>query len=95
MPAWQSLAAHQQQLAEMHMRDLFAADPERFQRFSLFLDDILFDYSKNRVTRQTMALLFDLARQANLERDAFGFGMMLGNLQALLAGEPLPFPGGF
>ena len=48
------------------MRELFAEDPERFQRFALRLDDILFDYSKNRITAETMQLLFDLARQAGL-----------------------------
>ncbi len=48
------------------MRDLFAQDPQRFERFSLRLGDLLFDYSKNRVTEATMRLLFDLARQANL-----------------------------
>lgn len=48
------------------MRDLFAADPQRFERFSLRLDDILFDFSKNRVTEETLRHLFDLARQAGL-----------------------------
>ena len=42
------------------MRDLFAADPQRFQKFSLRHADILFDYSKNRVTVETMELLCDL-----------------------------------
>src|SRR5690606_19459702 len=50
----------------LHMRDLFAADPQRFERFSLRLDDILFDYSKNRITDQTVTLLLELARQAGL-----------------------------
>ena len=48
------------------MRELFAEDPQRFERFSLRFEDILFDYSKNRVTEETMALLFDLAREAEL-----------------------------
>jgi glucose-6-phosphate isomerase len=48
------------------MRDLFRRDPGRFDKFSLRLGDILFDYSKNRITEKTMALLFDLARQAGL-----------------------------
>ena len=65
-PAWQALAAHRQELGETHMRDLFAQDPQRFTRFSLNVGDILLDYSKNRVTSQTMTLLFDLARQAKL-----------------------------
>ena len=50
----------------MHMRDLFSADPQRFDRYSLRLDDILFDYSKNLITDATLGYLFDLARQAGL-----------------------------
>ena len=63
-PAWQALVQHQQEVGDLHMRDLFARDPQRFARFSLRLGDILFDYSKNRITEKTLALLFDLARQA-------------------------------
>ena len=69
LPAWQALKAHHQEMADVHMRELFERDPDRFQRFSLRFHDILFDYSKNRITEETMALLFDLARQAKL-RDA-------------------------
>ena len=66
LPAWQALARHRQEIGDTHMRDLFAQDRGRFDRFSLRFNDILFDYSKNRVTDKTLALLFDLARQANL-----------------------------
>jgi glucose-6-phosphate isomerase len=48
------------------MRDLFEADPQRFDRYSVRLDDILFDYSKNRITDTTLSHLFELARQAGL-----------------------------
>jgi glucose-6-phosphate isomerase len=65
-PAWQALSKHQPEIAGTHMRDLFARDPQRFERFSLTLGEILFDYSKNRITAETMRLLFDLARQARL-----------------------------
>jgi glucose-6-phosphate isomerase len=65
-PAWQALSKHQAEMAGVHMRDLFAGDPRRFERFSLRLGDILFDYSKNRITEKTLSLLMDLARQANL-----------------------------
>jgi glucose-6-phosphate isomerase len=65
-PAWQALAKHQQELEPVHMRDLFAQDPQRFEQFSLRFGDILFDYSKNRISTKTLALLFDLARQAQL-----------------------------
>ena len=66
LPAWQALAAHHEEIAAVHMRQLFAGDPQRFARFSLQLGDILFDYSKNRITETTLALLLDLAQQANL-----------------------------
>jgi glucose-6-phosphate isomerase len=67
LPAWQALRQHQTAMAEVQMRALFARDPQRFGRFSLQWGDILFDYSKNRVTQETMRLLFDLARQARLQ----------------------------
>ena len=66
-PAWQALIQHRQEMDGVHMRDLFAQDSARFNRFSLRFDDILFDYSKNRITERTMALLMDLARAANLQ----------------------------
>jgi glucose-6-phosphate isomerase len=66
LPAWKDLEAHYQEISALHMRDLFASDPERFERFSLRLDDILFDYSKNRITEETVDLLIELARQAGL-----------------------------
>ncbi len=68
--AWQALADHFQATGETHMRELFAADPERFARFSLRLDDILFDYSKNRITAETMERLFALARHCRVEEKA-------------------------
>ena len=66
LPAWQALQKHQREMADVHMRDLFAQDPRRFEGFSLRIGDILFDYSKNRVTQETMRMLFELARQAGL-----------------------------
>jgi len=76
LPAYAALAEHYQEVKDLHMRDLFAADPGRFCRFSLRLDDILFDYSKNRITDTTLALLCGLARQAGVEtkRDAMFAG---------------------
>ncbi|MEQ8968434.1 MAG: glucose-6-phosphate isomerase [Azospirillaceae bacterium] len=67
-PAWQALAAHHAEIAGTSMRELFAQDPDRFERFSLEVDGVLLDYSKNRVTETTMGLLLDLARQADLGR---------------------------
>jgi glucose-6-phosphate isomerase len=54
-------------MATVHLRDLFADDPDRFARFSLRFDDLLLDCSKNRITAETLGLLFDLARDAGLE----------------------------
>ena len=66
-PAWQALAAHQAGLASVHLRDLFAGDPDRFRRFSLEACDLLLDYSKNRIDGDAMALLVALAREVRLE----------------------------
>ena len=65
-PAWQALVQHQREMGDVHMRDLFAGDPQRFSKFSLQFSGILFDFSKNRITEKTLSLLFDLARQAGL-----------------------------
>jgi glucose-6-phosphate isomerase len=66
LPAWRALERHRRELESVHLRELFVADPERFRRFSLRLNDLLFDYSKNRVTMETMRLLVELAEQARL-----------------------------
>lgn len=60
--AWQALQRHFKEISAQHMRDMFASDPQRFERFSLRFDGILVDYSKNRITEETMKLLVDLAR---------------------------------
>jgi glucose-6-phosphate isomerase len=65
--AWKDLEAHQREMATVHMRDLFAQDPQRFEKLSLRFRDILLDYSKNRITEQTMQLLHRLAEQADLK----------------------------
>ncbi len=49
------------------MRDLFAQDQQRFQKFSIQLDDLLVDFSKNRITEETLTLLFDLAKEAKIK----------------------------
>ncbi len=66
-PAWQALENHYRQVKDLHLRDLFAADPGRFGAFTLRLGDMLLDYSKNRVTAETMSLLVALAKQAEVE----------------------------
>ena len=66
LTAWKDLETHYQEISALHMRDLFTSDPGRFEEFSLPLDDILFDYSKNRITQKTMDLLIELAQQSRL-----------------------------
>jgi len=65
-PVWQALSAHYQEISPRHMRDLFAEDPQRFDRFSLRFNNILLDYSKNIVTQQTRQLLLKLAEECKL-----------------------------
>jgi glucose-6-phosphate isomerase len=65
-PAWQALARHHAAMRDVHMRDLFAADPQRFDRFSIEVDELLLDYSKHRVSCETMKLLFELAHQTRV-----------------------------
>ena len=78
-PAGLALARHAEFMVPRHLRDLFAADARRAERFSLEYDEIYLDYSKQRITEETMRLLFDLARQADLE----------GWIRRLFAGEPI------
>jgi glucose-6-phosphate isomerase len=65
-PAWLALADHHAEMRDVHIRDLFARDPRRFDRFSIEVEDLLLDYAKHRVTERTMKLLFDLAHQARV-----------------------------
>jgi len=77
--AWQKLAEHQREISGLHMRELFASDPGRFGRFSLRFGDILFDFSKNRINETTLALLLDLAREADLQ----------GKIDAMFRGDKI------
>ena len=65
---WQALEAHFESTRDQHMRDLFADDSQRFERFSLQLNDILFDFSKNRIDPPGFDLLIDLAKAAGVEQ---------------------------
>jgi glucose-6-phosphate isomerase len=75
-PAWKALARHHEQIAGKHLRQLFADDPDRGRELTLTVGDLYIDYSKHRVTRETLKLLVDLARAAGLEqrRDAMFAG---------------------
>jgi len=65
--AWKALARHFNKVEHLKIRDLFEADPDRFADFSLQLDDILVDFSKNRLDRTTLDLLLELARESGLD----------------------------
>jgi glucose-6-phosphate isomerase len=67
--SWKALAEHFEKMKHVHMRALFAEDPERFKKFSIRFQDILVDYSKNIVTEETLGLLIGLADEVGL-RDA-------------------------
>jgi glucose-6-phosphate isomerase len=76
-PAWQALKRHHEEIGDKHLRELFAEDPERGTQLALTVGDLYIDYSKHRVTRETLQLLIDLARAARLEqqRDAMFSGI--------------------
>ncbi|MBP9763752.1 MAG: glucose-6-phosphate isomerase, partial [Gammaproteobacteria bacterium] len=65
--AWQNLKKHHAALVNMHMRDLFKEDPNRFSAFSVQVNDILLDYSKQRVTQDTLEKLIALANACDLK----------------------------
>ncbi len=65
---WNDLQNHFNDVSALHMRDMFNDDPQRFDKYSLCFDDILFDYSKNRIADKTLPLLFELARQQKLDK---------------------------
>jgi len=65
---WKALEKHLEVISDMHMRDFFKDNPGRFKQFSVGLNDILLDYSKNRITDETFGLLMDLARTTQIEK---------------------------
>jgi glucose-6-phosphate isomerase len=76
-PAWNALARHHEEIGSKHLRELFDEDPERGRELTLSVGDLYIDYSKHRVTRETLELLIDLAKAADLE----------GRRDAMFAGE--------
>jgi glucose-6-phosphate isomerase len=71
-PQWQALARHREELGEVHLRELFAADPRRGERYGVRVGDLYLDYSKNLVTDETLRLLRELAEATGVAelRDA-------------------------
>ena len=64
--AWQALQAHYQQISKVHLRQLFAEDHQRGEKMALETEGLYFDYSKNRITGETLALLLQLAAESGL-----------------------------
>ena len=77
--AWAAVAQHAQEIKSAHLRDLSASDPRRWQDFHVEHDEWLLDFSRQRITRKTLPLLFDLAREADLA----------GRLQAMFRGDAI------
>ncbi|MGH8860866.1 MAG: glucose-6-phosphate isomerase, partial [Jatrophihabitantaceae bacterium] len=65
-PAWSALTDHHDQLGDTHLRELFDGDPDRGERLALEAVGIYLDYSKNRITDETLRLLVELAEQSGL-----------------------------
>ncbi len=79
LPAWGELRAHFESIKDAHLRDLFAQDPGRAERLSVEAEGLLLDYSKNRVTDETLRLLLALAEQSGLR----------GRIDAMFGGEKI------
>ena len=83
LPSWKNLQSHHAKIQEQQMRDLFAADKNRFDKYSLHLNDILVDFSKNRITEETLPLLINLAKESGLREsiDAMFSGEKINNTE--------------
>ena len=78
-PAWQALTAHYRTVRDIHLRTLFAEDPGRAERFSSEAVGLFFDYSKHRITSETLQLLLNLAEECGLR----------GRIEAMFRGEKI------
>src|SRR6185503_15775630 len=65
--SWKALGTHYESMRNVHLRELFADDPKRGERFTLEAAGLFLDYSKNRITDETVSLLCQLARECGLE----------------------------
>jgi glucose-6-phosphate isomerase len=78
-PAWEALAAHHKKIQKLHLRKLFADDPKRGDRLKVEAGGLYLDYSKNRITDQTLKLLIQLAKESDLS----------GRIAAMFSGEKI------
>lgn len=83
LSSWKNLESHFQSVKNEHLRDLFAQDNARFDKFNLQFKDILIDYSKNRITEETFKLLLDLAKETGVKAgiDAMFAGEIINNTE--------------
>ncbi|MDQ6974760.1 MAG: glucose-6-phosphate isomerase, partial [Mariprofundaceae bacterium] len=83
LPAWQALEAHYHDIKNVHMRELFAEDGQRFQRFSVAFNGILLDYSKNIINVESKEKLMALAKDCGVEtmRDRMFSGERINNTE--------------
>jgi len=79
LKAWKALATHQKKIRGLHLRQLFAADPKRGQRMTVQAAGLFLDYSKNRITRETVKLLLKLADETGLR----------SRIKAMFSGEKI------
>ncbi len=79
MPAFKALEAHYSKIEKTHLRELFAADPTRGETFAIAAEGLYFDYSKNRITAETLKLLIQLAEESSLK----------AKLDAMFSGEKI------
>ena len=79
--AWTDLQSHFDKVGKLHLRDLFATDPERGKRLAVEAEGLFFDYSKNRITDETIKLLVELAKQAGLQ----------SHIEAMFRGDKINF----
>src|SRR5262245_27569179 len=77
LPAWKSLGEHSNEIKKVHLRDLFAKDATRGERFTGEAVGLFLDYSKNRMTENTLKLLLQLAEECDLR----------GRIEAMFRGE--------
>ncbi|MFK7756700.1 MAG: glucose-6-phosphate isomerase [Flavobacteriales bacterium] len=77
LASWAKLKEHAQKIGGQHMKDMFSSDPERFTKFSVLDEEFLFDYSKNRMTEETVSLLAELAEECELKE----------SIQAMFSGQ--------
>lgn len=77
--AWQQLAAHATEMKQVHMRELFRQDPDRFRKYASCITDIVFDYSKNIINDQSLKLLIQLAEECRVK----------DGIRAMFNGDPI------